>query len=161
MAYRTFRLLRTRHRRKKGLKGFGLRNLTNPLSSLKFFRKQYGILGIILWLFGSRDVWQMQLQVLHSTSSTDAVSFKESVQNESSIIAVAVSKHQHRGTSSVTKHTQGHDFCSDCDNCVILGRPQSNTLDYPRILHIQPSIFHNSRILRHKTISHPRSLLES
>jgi len=61
------------------------------LESLAFFELMYGPSGIFISIFGSRDVWQMQMQVLSSLDDADAINFKKSIQQESSIIAVAVS----------------------------------------------------------------------
>jgi hypothetical protein len=60
--------------------------------SLIFFLSHYKSAGAFLWLFGSREVWHMQMQVLGSSHDTDAMNFKKSVQEDSSIVAVAVSK---------------------------------------------------------------------
>jgi hypothetical protein len=65
----------------------------NTASSLIFLTSQYGsAAGIVLWSFGSQEVWQLQLQVLRSHRDADAMDFKKSVQEDSSIVAVAVSK---------------------------------------------------------------------
>jgi hypothetical protein len=69
-----------------------VRSVKRTASSFKFFVTFYGGAGVILWCFGSRDVWYMQMQVLYSTSGVDATNFKKSVQEESNIIAVAVSQ---------------------------------------------------------------------
>jgi hypothetical protein len=69
-----------------------VRSLKSTASTFKFFVTFYGPAGVMLWCFGSRDVWYMQMQVLYSTSDADATNFKKSVQEESNIIAVAVSK---------------------------------------------------------------------
>jgi hypothetical protein len=67
-------------------------SIKSTASNFSFFVRLYGAAGVILWCFGSRDVWYIQLQVLYSTSDADATNFKKSVQEESNIIAVAVSK---------------------------------------------------------------------
>jgi hypothetical protein len=46
---------------------------------------------VILWCLGSREVWQIQLQVTRSTDDADAMNLKKSAQDDSNIIAVAVS----------------------------------------------------------------------
>jgi hypothetical protein len=51
----------------------------NAGSSLLFFVSQYKSAGAFLWFFGSREVWQMQMQVLDSSHDTDAMNFKKSV----------------------------------------------------------------------------------
>ena len=56
-----------------------------------FFTKHYGSAGLMLWCFGNREVWQIQLQVVRSTHDADAMKFKKAAQEDSNIIAVAVS----------------------------------------------------------------------
>jgi hypothetical protein len=68
-----------------------LRTTVSNFKGAWFFVKFYGIAGPILWLFGDRDVWRIQLQVLQSTNELDAMEFKKLAQDDSSIIAVAVS----------------------------------------------------------------------
>jgi len=63
----------------------------DTIQSVFFFLMLYGPAGIVIWTFGSREVWQMQMQVLSSPDDADAMNFKQSIQQESSIIAVAVS----------------------------------------------------------------------
>ncbi|KAI9764622.1 MAG: hypothetical protein M1839_005797 [Geoglossum umbratile] len=58
-------------------------------SSIRFFTKYYNLAGVVLWVFGSPDVWRMQLQVLASMDDRVAMDFKKSMQDESSIVAVA------------------------------------------------------------------------
>ncbi|CAN9296250.1 unnamed protein product [Alternaria alternata] len=65
------------------------RTITSIYDSAIFFLGNYGIVGPILWLFGDRDVWRIQLQVLQSTNELDAMEFKKLAQDDSSIIAVA------------------------------------------------------------------------
>lgn len=67
------------------------RTITSIYESAIFFTRSYGIVGPILWLFGDRDVWRIQSQVLQSTNELDAMEFKKLAQDDSSIIAVAVS----------------------------------------------------------------------
>ncbi|CAN9365901.1 unnamed protein product [Alternaria alternata] len=65
------------------------RTFASNLSSAWFFLESYGIAGPILWLYGDRDVWRIQVQVLQSTNESDAMEFKKLAQNDSNIIAVA------------------------------------------------------------------------
>ncbi len=60
------------------------------LVSLLFLVENYGLGGIVLWLFGSGAIWRMQKQVLESEGEKVSMDFKASMQNESSMIAVAV-----------------------------------------------------------------------
>ena len=57
---------------------------------LRFLIKQYGLAGVVLWIFGSGAIWRMQKQVLESEGDKVAMDFKASAQNESNMIAVAV-----------------------------------------------------------------------
>jgi hypothetical protein len=50
----------------------------------------YGASGIILCLFGSRNVWRLQAQVLGGLKDDDAFSFTKSIKDECTMIAVAV-----------------------------------------------------------------------
>lgn len=59
--------------------------------SVDFFLRHYGLAGVILWLFGSNAIWRIQFQILHSTIDQEAMDFKKATQDESSIIALAVS----------------------------------------------------------------------
>jgi hypothetical protein len=49
-------------------------------SRLQFFCKHYGPIGIALWCFASREVWQIQLQVIRSINDADATDYKKSAQ---------------------------------------------------------------------------------
>jgi len=71
---------------------FAIRIPVKKLASLFSFTSLYGPAGIIVYTFGSQDVWQMQMQVLGSFDQAEAMNFKKSIQEESSIIAVAVSR---------------------------------------------------------------------
>ena len=73
------------------LSGAVARAPIKTVETLYFFTSRYGPSGIFIWIFGSREVWQMQMQVLGSLDDADAINFKKSIQQESSIIAVAVS----------------------------------------------------------------------
>jgi hypothetical protein len=53
--------------------------------------KLYGISGIPLSIFGNQTTWRIQAQILGQLNDGDAVAFKESVYNECTMIAVAVS----------------------------------------------------------------------
>jgi hypothetical protein len=63
-------------------------------SSVIFFTRHYGPAGWVLCVLGNRDIWRLQLQVLYSTDEADAMNFKKAAQDESNIIAVAVSAHR-------------------------------------------------------------------
>lgn len=50
----------------------------------------YGAPGIILYLFGSRTTWNVEAQVLGRQDEDDAMQFKKSVQDECTMVSVAV-----------------------------------------------------------------------
>ena len=50
----------------------------------------YGLSGIFLYLFGSRTTWRTEAHILWSVSDEDALNFKKSVQDECTMIFVAV-----------------------------------------------------------------------
>ena len=50
----------------------------------------YGISGIVVAVFGSRNIWEMQAEVLGSRNDETAMAFRKSVQDESTTSAVAV-----------------------------------------------------------------------
>jgi hypothetical protein len=58
--------------------------------------KLYGPSGIILYLFGSRTTWRTEAHVLGRLNDSDARDFKKSVQDECTMISVAVSLSLHR-----------------------------------------------------------------
>lgn len=82
-----------------GLVSATSRTFTSNLISAWFFLNSYGISGPVLWLFGDRDVWRIQVRVLQSTNELDAMEFKKLAQDDSSIIAVAVSNRTLIGTA--------------------------------------------------------------
>jgi hypothetical protein len=66
--------------------------VTGIKGSLSFLIQNYGLGGVVLWVFGSGEIWRMQKRVLESSGDSVAMDFKASVQNESNMIAVAVSR---------------------------------------------------------------------
>lgn len=52
--------------------------------------KLYGLPGIVLFFFASRTVWRTEAHVLGSMLDDDANNFKKSVQDECTMISVAV-----------------------------------------------------------------------
>lgn len=50
----------------------------------------YGVSGPVLWLFGDTSVWHMHVQVLGSLDDDVAMGFRNSIQNECTMKAVAV-----------------------------------------------------------------------
>lgn len=67
-----------------------LRQAFRLLSSISFFTRNYGVIGLLLCLFDNRSIWRVQVRILRSNNDTDAMNFKRAVQDECSIIAVAV-----------------------------------------------------------------------
>lgn len=53
----------------------------------------YGTSGVLLWSFGSRDVWNVQANMLGSMNDGDAVAYRDSVQSAANSIGVAVSSY--------------------------------------------------------------------
>ena len=50
----------------------------------------YGLPGIVLLFFGNRTTWQIEAQVLGKRDDKEALDFKKSVQDECTMISVAV-----------------------------------------------------------------------
>lgn len=50
----------------------------------------YGISGVVVAAFGSKNVWNMQAEVLGNRNDESAMAFRKSVQDESTTCAVAV-----------------------------------------------------------------------
>lgn len=57
-----------------------------PADYVKF----YGVYGVLLIVFGARNVWDIQAEVLGSRNDETAMAFKKTVQDESTTCAVAV-----------------------------------------------------------------------
>ncbi|KAH6864974.1 hypothetical protein BKA58DRAFT_366862 [Alternaria rosae] len=74
---------------RRGVFGPLARSARYKASRINFFIKHYGLTGIALWCFASREVWQIQLQVIRSTEDGDVTNYKKSAQEDSNIIAVA------------------------------------------------------------------------
>jgi len=67
--------------------------VSHTFLSASFFVQKYGLSGCAICVFGSREIWRIQVQILGSTKDSDAMDFKKSAQDDSNIIAVAVSLH--------------------------------------------------------------------
>ena len=72
--------------------GSASRHVFRQFSSIIFFTKYYGSTGLILCLFGNSEIWRVQVQVLQNTNEADVMNFKKAVQDECSILAIAVSE---------------------------------------------------------------------
>lgn len=64
--------------------------MLSSYSGLRLFADIYGINGIVLWIFGNRSVWRSEVQLLRHRDDKEAMDFRKSAQDESSIVAVAV-----------------------------------------------------------------------
>jgi hypothetical protein len=73
---------------------------TGTLSTAIFVAKTYGIAGFWIVIFGSKDVMRSEFEVLASDSDQVATDFKKATQDESNMIAVAVSFHRNFPTIS-------------------------------------------------------------
>lgn len=60
-------------------------------STAAFIIEIYGVVGIFLIIFGSKDVLRSEFQVLASSNDQVATDFKKAAQDESTMIAVTVS----------------------------------------------------------------------
>lgn len=60
--------------------------LSRPVSYVQL----YGISGVVVAAFGSRNVWDVQAEVLGGRKDDTAMAFRKSVQDESTTCAVAV-----------------------------------------------------------------------
>ncbi|KAI0540096.1 hypothetical protein GGR58DRAFT_462332 [Xylaria digitata] len=58
---------------------------------LVFYLGLYGPAGLLLWVFGSRSIWQLQTEVINLKDENIAFKLKKLVQEESEIVAVAAS----------------------------------------------------------------------
>jgi hypothetical protein len=65
-------------------------NAIRTLASAFFFVSHYRLPGLFICVFGSREIWRNQVQILASTRDSDAMDFKRSAQEDSNIIAVSV-----------------------------------------------------------------------
>jgi hypothetical protein len=61
------------------------------LESFFFFMSHYRLPGFFICIFGSREIWRIQVRILGSTRDSDAIGFKILAQEDSKIIAVSVS----------------------------------------------------------------------
>ena len=90
-------------------------------SRISFFTKHYGLTGIVLWCFASREVWQIQLQVVRSIDDGDVTNYKKSAQEDSNIIAVAVSLFSSFYTSCSADPTIGNYHRPDRHHRTLIG----------------------------------------
>lgn len=54
------------------------------------YLKLYGVYGVVILVFGARNVWDMEAEVVGSRNDETAMAFKKTVQDESTTCAVAV-----------------------------------------------------------------------
>lgn len=62
--------------------------ILRPVSYLRL----YGISGVVVAAFGSKNVWDVEAEVLGGRKDDTAMAFRKSVQDESTTCAVAVIK---------------------------------------------------------------------
>lgn len=74
--------------------------LYKAFSATAFLLKNYGLTGLWLMVFGSKDVLRSELQVLASDGAQGALDFKKATQDESNMIAVAVRNNQNFDVTS-------------------------------------------------------------
>lgn len=93
--------------------------------STGFFVQNYGLSGCAICVFGSREVWRIQVQILGSTRDSDAMDFKKSAQDESNIIAVAVSLHFRDPRDQFTETvTTEYNSRSSSDHSTLFRKPE-------------------------------------
>jgi hypothetical protein len=63
----------------------------------------YGPRGLLLFVFGDRTAWRTQAAVLGNLEDEEAMAFKKSVQNECSMVSIAV-RACARKTSLITSY---------------------------------------------------------
>jgi len=97
------------------------RSAKHKASRISFFIEHYGLTGIALWCFASREVWQIQLQVVRSIDDGDVTNYKKSAQEDSNIIAVAVSLFSSFYTSCAADPTSGNHHRPDRHHCTFIG----------------------------------------
>ena len=69
------------------------------------FVRLYGISGAVVAVFGNRNIWELQAEVLGSRNDETAMTFRKSVQDESTTSAVAVIEPPHIGCEYLTYTT--------------------------------------------------------
>ena len=96
---------------------------SNSISYLKL----YGISGILVEIFGNNDVWRMQAQVLGSLNDDDALTFRQSIQNECNMEAVAVGAWEPSSNDTELKGL-GRYRCANSDHSFIASVSQPDSL---------------------------------
>lgn len=67
-----------------------VKSVRETFSANAFLLKHYGLAGLLLTAFGSKDVLRSELQVLATDDEQVALDFKKATQDESNMIAIAV-----------------------------------------------------------------------
>jgi hypothetical protein len=130
-----------------------------------FLVKHYGFGGIVLWIFGSSAIWRMEKQVLESDGEEVAMDFKKSIQNESNMIAVAVTSPLLSTLNSWDRNRStnvGPELysCTNCHNGSLFVDSERSALGRTWLLHFQLGLSHHCCILRKRSIQNIGSPFE-
>lgn len=87
------------------------------------YARVYGISGLVLWLLGGNDIWQMQAQVLASLDDDVAMRFRNSIQEECTMKAVAVLGSHVRSVAEIELMLAGCNCGSDSHHSTITTIP--------------------------------------
>ena len=88
------------------------------------YLRLYGISGIIVWRFGTKNVWRIQAQVLGSQKDEDAIAFRNVMQDECTMTEVAVCTSYLLDERISTQPTRlGRYHCTNCYHRIIAPIP--------------------------------------
>jgi hypothetical protein len=97
----------------------------HTLASFFFFISHYRLPGFFICIFGSREIWRIQVRILGSTGDSDAMDFKRSAQEDSNIIAVSVSLDDQYQWAPITETLVEHNSRPDRHYSSLPGRSES------------------------------------
>jgi hypothetical protein len=117
------------------------------LISVVFFAENYGVSGLLMCIFGSREIWRIQVQILGSSRDSDAMDFKRSAQDDSNIVAVAVSAYTRDPQDPRTETSIEYNSRPGSDHSTLVRQSKPDTLDCKGIFHLQSRIIHHGCIL--------------
>jgi hypothetical protein len=117
------------------------------LASVVFFAENYGFPGLLICIFGSREIWRIQVQILGSSRDSDTMDFKRSAQDDSNIIAVAVSAHTRDPQDRRTETSIEYNSRPGSDHSTLVRQSKPHTLDCKGIFHLQSCIIYHGCIL--------------
>ena len=112
----------------------------------------YGISGVVVAAFGSKNVWDIQAEVLGSRNDETAMAFRKSVQDESTTCAVAVIEPYILSVNNWLMLVECYRF-TNCHYSVVASISQPSTLGSSRILDLQSHLRHHGSLLRKYTAS--------